>query len=533
MAASDGRLEEALALANAAIALDASSPRALTLAGSLLTLLGRHVEAAAQLARALELDPENVVALNGFGALLRSTGKAREAQPYFERALDLDPTFHEALANALGHYLETRAFERGIARVYAAVGAGDQQAETWVFLGTLLSRAGDDRGARDAFARATALEPGNADAWHDLADTSLSLGDLDTARAAMLKAIELAPDRPEFYRRVAAHLRDALTPAHRAALEAFVGDTSLSSEARLEAHFALGDLEQAAGHRREAFDHYVCGNALLRELIPYDEGSLLQRFEDVARVFTGDMIAKGSIGLNDSDLPVFIIGMPRSGTTLVEQIVASHPLAFAGGELELFHDLALEEFAVAGPVRAALAHRYEVALRRLSPTAARITDKMPGNFIHVGLIRMIFPRARIIHVRRDPLDACWSCFSTRFTEAPMIWSSDLGTLGRYYRAYAGLMSHWRSVLPAESMLEVRYEEIVADFEAQARRIIAYCGLPWDERCLEFHKTERSVRTASLSQVRRPLYASSVRASRAYGNLLDPLREALGPYAPVD
>jgi hypothetical protein len=164
--------------------------------------------------------------------------------------------------------------------------------------------------------------------------------------------------------------------------------------------------------------------------------------------------------------------------------------------------------------------RYVARLRSLAPEAARITDKMPSNFRFVGFIRMALPNARIIHTRRDPLDTCISCFSRLFGKKS--FTSNLGTLGRYYRSYETLMAHWRGVLPPGAMLEVQYEELVADFENQARRLVAYCGLEWDERCLAFHETKRPVRTASVTQVRQPIYRSSVGRWLPYKDMLAPL-----------
>ncbi|HET9031040.1 MAG TPA: sulfotransferase [Candidatus Aquilonibacter sp.] len=522
------RLEEAVSLAEAAVSAYPASASAYARLGALLALSNRHADAAKALGQAIAIDPGSVEALNNFGAVLRAVGKADAAQRYFERALDLSPAFHDALANAMKQYLDSGRLDEGAARAAAAIAAGDGAAETWLFLGMLRMRQGRETDARHAFERAIEIEPENAEAWQRLAECHLTLGDAQAAREAILKAIELAPNRPAFYRTLTANMRDMATTNHRAALEAFVADTALDSEDRLEAHFALGDLEQAAKNWNAAFDHYIRANALLRSLTPYDEETLLRRFEDIEQVFSREMIARGAVSHYPSELPVFIIGMPRSGTTLVEQIIASHPSAVAGGELELFHQFTLDEFATPGPVGAALAQRYVRALSELAtPLTQRVTDKMPGNFMHAGLISMTLPRARLIHVRRDPLDTCWSCFSTRFTEKSMIWSSDIGTLGRYYRAYEKIMQHWRDALPPGFMLEVQYEELVADFEMQARRIIAYCGLEWDDRCLEFHKTQRPVHTASVSQVRKPLYSTSVGRSRAYGELLRPLADALG------
>jgi hypothetical protein len=229
--------------------------------------------------------------------------------------------------------------------------------------------------------------------------------------------------------------------------------------------------------------------------------------------------------------------MMRSGSTLVEQILASHPQVFGAGERKDFANvvnaLGASETAEEGPNRPLdgaalyrLGTAYLAAVTEGTPPAERIVDKMPANFRFVSLIHLALPNARIIHTHRDPVDTCLSCFSQLFNEKQP-FTYDLGELGRYYRAYQTLMEHWRRVLPEGVMLDVRYEELVADFEPQARRIVAHCGLEWDDRCLSFYETRRPVKTASVVQVRQPIYRSSVGRWRPNSDLLRPLLEALG------
>jgi Sulfotransferase family len=220
---------------------------------------------------------------------------------------------------------------------------------------------------------------------------------------------------------------------------------------------------------------------------------------------------------NSSSLPIFIIGMPRSGTTLIEQILASHPAVFGAGELETFSQMANATFE---PEPSVLGSRYVAELREHAPHASRIVDKMPTNFMLAGLIHLALPNATIIHAVRNPIDTCVSCFTTHFIEQP--FTCDLAELGRYYRGYHTLMAHWRAVLPPQRFLEVRYEELIDDLETSARRMVTHCGLPWDMRCLDFHRTSRVIRTASASQVRKPIYRSSVGRWRQYEAHLGPL-----------
>ncbi|HMH65088.1 MAG TPA: sulfotransferase, partial [Rhizomicrobium sp.] len=235
-----------------------------------------------------------------------------------------------------------------------------------------------------------------------------------------------------------------------------------------------------------------------------------------------------------SSAPIFILGMMRSGSTLVEQILASHPAVHGAGELPALSDVvnaargpggeAYPDF-VAGLDAQGLTQIGEAYLAKLPAGERHITDKMPTNFFFAGLIHLALPNARIIHTVRDPVDTCVSCFSKLFT-AEQYHTYDLAELGRYYRRYQQLMAHWQSALPPGRMLEVRYEDVVADLEGQARRIIAYCGLEWDARCLSFHATDRPVRTASMLQVRQPLYQSALRRAHVYDEFLAPLRDAL-------
>jgi hypothetical protein len=230
--------------------------------------------------------------------------------------------------------------------------------------------------------------------------------------------------------------------------------------------------------------------------------------------------------------------MPRSGTTLVEQILASHPLVHGAGELPDLPRLigALESEAgapafpelantLSGEIVARLGAAYLDGLQARAPSASHIVDKLPSNFLRVGLIRLALPGARIIHVERDPIDTCLSCFSKLFT-GDLPFTYDLAELGRYYRAYRDVMAHWRQVLPPGAMLDVRYEDVVTDLEGQARRLFAYCDIPWDDTCLAFHRNRLVVRTASNAQVRRPLYASSVGRWHDLAALAGPLREIL-------
>ena len=280
------------------------------------------------------------------------------------------------------------------------------------------------------------------------------------------------------------------------------------------------------GQAGAAFGHYLVANAAARASQDYDEAATLTAFQQIAATFDAGYLAqrRGAGCLWGAGLH---LREPRSGSTLIEQILASHPAVYAGGELAILDDITTRCW----PRRRApcLGERYVAEIAKIAPSGAlRVTDKMPATFRFAGLIHLALPNARMIHARRDPVETCLSCFSNSFAAGGLAWTCDLGELGRYCRGYLGLMQHWRATIPEGAMLEVDYEDVVDDLETQARRIVAYCGLPWDDRCLEFYKTERPVKTASVAQVRRPIYRTSLKTADAYGEAIRPLLDALGP-----
>jgi tetratricopeptide (TPR) repeat protein len=356
----------------------------------------------------------------------------------------------------------------------------------------------------------------------------LTLGRETEARRAAEQALVLNPTVPAYYH-VLIHSGDPHRNASAiASLQqlATVAD-ELPPEDRVILHFLLAKAFIDQGRNADAFAQLEQGNALKRRLISYDERHQLARLTAIADAFPAARIAAAPAAGSASDKPVFVIGMPRSGTSLVEQILASHPAVFGAGELTFLPDLAGPD----DPDRSAdfiarIGATYVERITALAPAAERVVDKMPYNFLHAGLIRLALPHARIIHVRRHPLDTCFSCFSLNFS-GDVGFAYDLGELGRYYRAYDALMAHWRSVLPPDFLIEVQYETLVADLEREARRMIAFCGLDWDPRCLAFHTTRRAVATASLHQVRQPVYKNAIGRADAFAPYLAPLRQALG------
>ncbi|HVC61286.1 MAG TPA: sulfotransferase [Acetobacteraceae bacterium] len=453
--------------------------------------------------------PKHFQTLSNLGTVLLVAERMEEAVPFLRKALNQDPNapvVHTQLAWALGLL--------------------DRHEEA-------LERAG----------RAIALHPELPGAHATLAQLLANLGRYAEAMGALGRAIELAPDQASYYCHWGHIARWTPDDPRLAGLEALAQKAaSLPPSEQVALNFALAKADEDCGNIERAFRRQIEGGALQRRLFRYDEAATLRELDDLCRALDAGWMA-GHQGAGDpSALPVFVLGMPRSGSTLVEQILASHPKVRALGERLIFVD-ALARICGTPTVPASLAQRaarwpdadlrrlgalYREAVRRAVPAdTARIIDKLPANFRYAGLIHAALPNARIIHTRRDPVDTCLSVFSILFSGLAQLHSYDLGELGRYYRAYEKVMAHWRDVLPAGVMLEVQYEAVVDDLEGQARRIVSHCGLEWDDACLEFHKSNRPVRTISHAQVRQPIYRRAVGRQRPPRHLLLPLLEALG------
>ena len=315
-------------------------------------------------------------------------------------------------------------------------------------------------------------------------------------------------------------------------MHALLAREGISLADRATLHFGLGKAFLDIGDSEQAFRHYSEGNRLRRFTYSYDPAADERWMASLAEVFSPSLLAtKADMGAR-SDLPVFVVGMPRSGTTLVEQILASHPMVHGAGELKRLQTLVdgIEGFPNAARDLTAtqLKALGEAYLAFVEPMAAgrrRVVDKMPSNFLHLGMIRLALPDARVIHCRRDAVDTCLSCYTKLFA-GEQAFAYDQTELGRFHCAYRALMTHWRAILPPSHFLEVDYEAVVDDVEREARRMLDYLGLAWDDTVLRFHETERPVRTASVNQVRQPIYRTSTGRWRKHAAHLQPLLAAL-------
>jgi tetratricopeptide (TPR) repeat protein len=392
----------------------------------------------------------------------------------------------------------------------------------------------------DCYRRALSHNRSDPNAHNNLGIGLKMLGFFDEAVEAFHKAIELDPRKAGFYWNLVHTKRSVAGDAHLNALTLLCKDVDrLAPADQIALHFALGKAYSDLGLNQLAFEHVLTGNTLARRQIVYDEKTALGEVDRIRRVVTAEFLEQRRGCGNPSRKPIFIFGMPRSGTTLVEQILASHPEVSGAGELNDWNiRMGIQSlFGNSSSLWEALPRmrsdhwrqlglRHVARLEKLGNGAPRITDKTLSNTLCAGLIRLALPNAALIHVRRNPVDTCLSCFSILFRRG-LDNTYDLGEIGRYYSAYERLMEHWQTVLPDDSMLEIRYEDLVADLPGQVRRLLNYCGLSWNDACLSFHRTRRAVATASSFQVRQQLYSTSVRRWRPPDEVLQPLTAALG------
>lgn len=531
-------------------------------------------EAIVEYEHAIERRENYAEAYNNMGIAFREMQKFEEAEMSFRRAIAIRRNYVEAVNNLanllifqkrydealrlLGDLLRVRPKEPrtlvNVARTQLMRGS-TQQAEGAV--NAILADNPDnvealilkaqichdlDRydEAVDNLEHALAMRPNDLEALNFYGIVLKSLGRLEEAHQVFLKALELQPRALGAYSNIMDLEKFSKdSPLFSAMVQIIENAKQPEHERFMALHFALGKAYADSGEYEKSFEHVSTGARLKRATLKYEEADVFKFFDDIRGVFSEEFFKNRPFEGNPTDKPIFIIGMPRSGSTLTEQIIQSHPDVFGAGEIKTLSGCigqlrmkfpALAKYPGMVPMMrpsqfAMVADNYLKAISAYSPTAKRVTDKLLTNYYFAGFIATIYPNAKIIHMMRNPVDTCLSSYTKLFKD-DMPHSYDLRELGRYYSKYYELMEHWRRVLPPGTMLDVKYETVVADAETKAREIIAFLGLEWDPQCLKFHESDRPVKTASVSQVRKPIYKSSLATGQRYGNKLDPLIEAL-------
>ncbi|MFI4890875.1 MAG: tetratricopeptide repeat protein [Steroidobacterales bacterium] len=523
------RYEEALAVSRQAIALDPTLSVAHTNAGLSLVGLGRRDEAVLSFRQALALGPVGVEVLNNLGNTLRDIGARQEAADLYRRAIQLDPTHVESYCNLGNMLFQLRQVDDSAAVYRQAIALKPDHAPAHVSLSIVLRQQRRAAEAQASCQVALGIDPGFAEALHVLGELRADRGEFADAEQLFRRAIALKPDFTAAYNSIATHRK--MTRDDTDWLQGVQGllATRLPLEQEIGLRYSLGKYLDDVCEYDEAFAQYRHANELTKRYgATYHAQRLTARVDAIISRFDAAFVNRHREGASTSDLPVLIIGMPRSGTSLIEQILASHPAAYGAGEVTFWNaaynawqDAGFDSQAGAGLIPR-IARDYLERLTAGSGAALRIVDKLPANFMHAGLIHVALPRARIIHVRRHPIDTCLSIyFQNFFNMGPH--ANDLDSLAHYYREYRRVTDHWRAVLPAATLLEVPYEALIGDQEGWTRRMLEFIGLPWDPKCLDFHKTDRVVLTASKWQVRQKIHSASAGRWRHYEKFIGPLR----------
>jgi tetratricopeptide (TPR) repeat protein len=553
-----GRAAQGVELLREALALDHRSAEARSELAMLLRAAGRNEEAIAAARHAVRLGPDDAGGYNNLGLCYLAAERLPKATEAFQRAIALKaevPMFHYNLGLALEQ--RSRDFE-AIAAFRQALALAADHADAHAHLGRLLVQHGQPAEAAEHYRRAAVLQPDvtlaavhQAEAlMHEgraaqaetclraalesqpqsgLAHEALGVllqrvGRFDEAVASFAAAVQLQPKRVSAYAGLVRGKRIDPEDGHLVeSMEALARDRTLAPREHAELHFALGKAYDDLGEYQLAIGHFDRANEIEAGWLRsagrwFDRRARAEFVERMIATFPAARFARRAAGASDSDLPILIVGMPRSGTTLVEQILSSHPEIGAAGELNYWTDrppLVGAQHAVPGDARLReLAAGYLALLRTAAPAALRVTDKMPANFLVLGLIHLALPEARIIHCRRDPLDTCLSIYSTQFSH-PLDFAHDRANLVFFYQQYQRLMAHWRRVIPVTRLLEIDYETLVEDTETVTRTMIGFCGLDWDAGCLRHERNPHLITTPSVWQARQPVYRGAVGRGRRY------------------
>ncbi|RVQ68835.1 sulfotransferase family protein [Croceicoccus ponticola] len=535
-----GDLDAADAAYQSALTLRETYPEAYNNLGTLLREKGEPEQAQHALKKAIQQNPRYVDAYNNLAALLHGEKQDVEALRQLAEVLRFAPTNPKSLLLTARIQLRRANYAAVEQACRLALKEDPENDEALTVLGELMHELDRYDAALKLLEKALKINPTNAEARNFYGVTLKSVGRLDEAKEQILKGLAENEAMYGAY----ANLNDLVDYANEpelfARIEALMeASDDPEADRMLPMHYAYGKALDDRGQHEKALEHYVIGGKLKRNLLNYVEENTFKFFEDIKQKFTADIFVNRPFAGMDTTRPVFILGMPRSGSTLCEQIISAHPDVHGAGEVkylarsmqslrdrfptlqaypEMVSGMSEQQFRILGD-------QYMKSIVEAAGEAPRITDKLLTNFFFVGLINLVFPNAKIINTLRNPVDTCLSAFTKLFKD-DMPHSYDLSELGRYYRQYEALMAHWRDVLPEGVMMTVNYEDTVADTEKTARELIEFIGLPWDEACLEFHKSARPVKTASVAQIRKPIYNSAVERWRKYGNGMQPLLDAL-------
>lgn len=535
-----GRLEQAAAAYRDAIGLAPDWPDPLFNLGDLLLKTGEPENALEPFQRAAELTPDSTDVFEKLAVTYYRLDRQGDSVAASSRALELSPGSLLHLRNLGMAFYAYGRYRDCVRTVQQALEQDPSQADMHGVIGLALHQLNRAEDSLLHLKKAVELDPESAEASFNLGTAYITNGDTEHARTERRRTLELDPGYTEAYLSLTyLNEYDHLDHPDVAGMRVLLEDEALADDKKIELHFALSRLHEHLDDPDNSFRHLVLGNRLAARAKPFDAPSLTAEFDDLIETFGPTLLSAPGRAVeeeNHSTRPIFVLGMPRSGTTMIEQVLSGHSMVFGAGELPVLNILTQERCR---PYPRAVSHFKEDDFRRFGEAYLdeisefgrpdqKVVDKMPHNFMHIGLIAKALPNAVIVHCRRDPVDTCFSCYQQIFA-SNISFNYDLTDLGVYYREYRRLMDHWQDLL-GERIIEVRYEDFVADPETQARLLIERCGLEWEDACLDLSSGRRTIRTASLMQARKPVYQSSVKKWKRFEKQLRPLLDALGDLA---
>ena len=534
-----GRRQEAEALYRQVLGQQPNHAAALHFLGLLLHQTGRSEEGLELIEQSVTLQPRNADFLNNMGTVMRDLGRLAAAVDFFRGAVDIKPDQLAARDNLGSSLKQLGQFDAAEEIYRGTIGRNPFHVRARIGLAETLQEAGRLDEAIKLFRESLSIRPKDAELLYGLGVAMMEKGKLGEAADLARQAVTVVPGMAKAWLLLTQVKRQTERDKELSGMEAEHAKAPQGSLARMQLSFGLGKVNDDLKDYGRAFDYFAEGNAIRRQGIDYDPVRTRGEFEAMKAAFDEAFFEKHRPSDISDDTPIFVVGMPRSGTTLVEQIIASHPQVYGAGELNILKTAVGKQFPMSMPggfpagiadmpdkAFAEAGQAYLDMLHSRYPGYRHVTDKMPGNFMLVGFLHMMLPKAKIVHCARDAAATCLSIFKVHFRGDSHRYGYDLGELADFHNLYTDIMAHWHKVLPGV-VHDVRYEDFVADQEGQTRALMAYLGLPWDDKVLSFHETDRPVRTASAAQVRQPMYQGSVDLWKRYGDKLKPLLDKLG------
>ncbi len=506
--------------------------------GSVLIQLAKYQEAIKTFKQAITLDPKNIHIYINLGNALCLNEEFENAENCYRAALRIQPTSVEIWFNLANVLQKLNRNSDAVLAYQSTLKIKPNHTEALLALGNCFLTAGNNKEALTTFNKLLEIEPDNAEVLEKVGGLYIQEGKFDKAKGTIKSALNHSPDLAIAYTRLTKLEKYSEINSEVKKIEKYYHNSHTNSEQRMFLSFALGKIYEDIGHYEKSFHFLLEGNNIKRKSFQYNIKDDTDRLSSIQEMFNKNTFARMNGVGHPNETPIFIVGMPRSGTTLVEQILASHPEIYGAGELNNLRQIALKNIPESKNTETigyrALPSKEECIqigkdyiedIRQYSSSAKYITNKLPNNFSFIGLIKLVLPNAKIIHCKRNPMDTCFSIFKNYFYRAESYFF-DLKEIGIFYTQYQNMMTHWKNTLPKNSFYEVQYEDMVNNQQEETAKLLEFCNLNWDDQCLSFHKSKRVVSTISATQVRQPIYKDSLQKWEHYKKWLKPLTNEL-------